>query len=70
MAKGECSCYYEYPNPCHRRRNGNWLCVDKYECIRPLQRKENGRVKLKTVCRKKEVVDDGETAERTKDSRH
>jgi len=62
MAKGECSCWLDYPNANHKRRNGHWKCVDKYECIRQLQRKQNGTVRHKTVCRKKEVVDDGETA--------
>ena len=53
--KGECTCYLEYPNALHKKGNGKWICVDKYECIRPLERKADGTVKLKTKCRKKEV---------------
>ena len=69
MAKGECSCWLEYPNERCKRKNG-WRCVDEYECIKPLRYNANGTVKFKTVCRKKEVVDDGKTAERTKATRH
>lgn len=51
--KGECSCWIEYPNELCKRKN-TWKCVDKYECIKQLEYRENGRAKHKTVCRKKE----------------
>lgn len=63
MAKGECSCWCEYPNERCKRRN-TWKCVDKYECVRNLI-----PYKKKTLCRKR-VDDDGETAERTEATRH
>ena len=47
--KGECSCYAEYPNEFHKRKNGNWICVDKYVCVRK-------RGKYKTKCMRKDMV--------------
>lgn len=58
--KGECSCWVEYPNERHKRPSGKWICVDKYECVRPLKVQifcngEIVRATRKTLCRKKEV---------------
>ena len=57
MAKGECSCWREYPNEGRRHSNGRWICVDKYECVRPLERKDLGdghtMITKKTLCRVK-----------------
>lgn len=53
--KGECSCYMEYPNVLHKKRTGKWLCVDKYECVRALERKPDGTVKRKTKCMKRDI---------------
>ena len=36
MKEYDCSCWKHYPNPNHKKRNGTWLCVDKYECVRDL----------------------------------
>ena len=33
----QCSCYMPYPNECHRQKNGNWKCIDRYKNIRPLE---------------------------------
>lgn len=30
----DCSCYIEYPNPNHMRKNGTWICIDRYENIK------------------------------------
>lgn len=27
----------DYPNECHRHKNGKWKCVDRYKNIRPLE---------------------------------
>lgn len=39
----DCSCYIEYPNPNHMRKNGTWICIDRYEniCFRK-RRNRNG----------------------------
>lgn len=58
MKAGECSCWHDYPNECHKKRSGKWKCVDDYECVRPLERKVCGTVEMpahKTVCRRKQA---------------
>lgn len=45
-----CTCYMEYPNKCHKRKNGKWKCL-QYE---PIKFKRIGH-NPKTRCRKKEV---------------
>ena len=27
----QCHCYLHYPNPSHKKKNGEWKCVDKYK---------------------------------------
>lgn len=53
----ECTCYCEYPNKNHLMSSGRWKCVDKYECVRPLEEIDLGlpfpRVIRKTKCVKK-----------------
>lgn len=56
--RGECSCYLKYPNELHKRNTGKWICVDEYECVRPIEYKEDGTVKRKTLCRKKVLEHD------------
>ena len=34
--KWDCSCWRNYPNPNYKKKNGKWMCIDKYECIRDL----------------------------------
>ena len=29
-----CTCWADYPNKAHKKSNGQWLCVDKYKCVR------------------------------------
>lgn len=43
-----CSCWCEWPNVNHKKENGSWKCVDRYECER---QKDGNR---KTKCRLKE----------------
>ena len=31
MSDYQCSCYMEYPNICHKNKNGTWKCIDNYE---------------------------------------
>lgn len=47
-----CTCWCDYPNPNHKRKNGKWLCVDKYKCVR----KGDGYT-TKTKCEKKREGD-------------
>lgn len=28
-----CSCWVDYPNVSHKKKNGKWKCVDYYSCI-------------------------------------
>lgn len=44
-----CTCWCDYPNKNHKKRNGKWMCVDKYVCVR----KGDGYT-TKTKCEKKE----------------
>lgn len=37
-----CTCYMDYPNECHRHKNGKWKCVDRYKNIQPLETIELG----------------------------
>ena len=48
MSKWDCSCWVNYPNKAHRKRNGEWKCVDSYECIRDRKGYDG-----KTHCRRK-----------------
>lgn len=41
----ECSCWNDYPNPMHKKRNGQWKCVDCYKQVR-----ERKGYHLKTKC--------------------
>ena len=41
----ECSCWIDYPNPAHKKSNGQWKCVDCYKQVR----KRNGYTS-KTKC--------------------
>lgn len=44
----QCSCYRDYPNENHRRKNGHFKCVDVYEYW--------GKTKHSlTACRRKEA---------------
>ena len=45
-----CTCWRDYPNPAHKKKNGRWLCVDSYRCIR---KREGYKVKTKCVKEKK-----------------
>ena len=45
----DCSCWIEYPNIFHRRKNGKWKCVDLYECVS----EEQPCKEKKTYCRMK-----------------
>lgn len=49
----DCSCWCKYPNTNFKRADGTWKCVDKYECVRDLQKRTCGQGK--THCKKKEV---------------
>ncbi len=57
MAKGECTCWNDYPNEHCKNENGSWKCVDKYECVRQRVWKDFGngirRITRKTLCRVK-----------------
>ena len=48
MSKWDCSCWVNYPNKAYKKRNGEWKCVDKYECIRDREGYDR-----KTHCRRK-----------------
>jgi len=57
----ECTCWCKYPNENHKCKNGHWICIDKYECVRELQKvynKHGGYHWLKTKCVKKEDSED------------
>ena len=45
-----CTCWKDYQNECHKKDNGKWICVDKYKCVRHLERDINGVPKRKTMC--------------------
>ena len=51
----KCSCYHEYPNEMKKRKNGKWICVDKYHCVRNIETKDLGegmfpKIIHKTYC--------------------
>ena len=48
----DCSCFADYPNESHRRKDGSWKCVDRFEKCEDWQGKYLGS--CKTHCRKKE----------------
>lgn len=48
----QCTCYMEYPNHCHKQKNGHWKCVDDYE---PIKFKRKGLHNPMTRCRRKEI---------------
>ena len=48
----ECRCWSNYPNPMHKKSNGQWKCIDCYELAK------KGDWKHKTICKLKEVADD------------
>lgn len=50
----DCSCHVEYPNQYHKKANGKWICVDKYEKVEDW--KPTGVMSCKTHCRRKEVA--------------
>lgn len=53
MKETYCTCYHDYPNEYHKRKNGHWICVDKYECIRKRETSPKfGFTTLKTKCKK------------------
>ena len=43
----QCTCWIDYPNKNHLKKNGKWKCVDCYVNIR--ERKGN---RIKTKCEK------------------
>ena len=45
----ECRCWLDYPNEAHKKRNGEWKCVDQYRCVL-----KGDRWKTKTRCVLKE----------------
>lgn len=45
----ECRCWVEYPNEAYQKRNGEWKCIDQYECVL-----QGDRWKKKTRCVLKE----------------
>lgn len=49
---GQCSCWCDYPNIHHQHKNGNWKCVDKYRCIRPLEKEIRGTMHFEYLTRK------------------
>ena len=53
MSNGfDCSCWVAYPNGSHKKCNGKWKCVDKFECVHST---ESGyKYGDKTKCRRKE----------------
>ena len=53
-----CTCWMEYPNELVKRKNGKWICVDEYECVRPLRHLGEGGCSRKTMCVKKEKKND------------
>lgn len=54
----ECSCWIDYPNKMHKNKNGQWKCVDCYECIQQHEgRKKKTKCRLKTEAEKKPVTD-------------
>lgn len=52
MPEYDCSCYMQYPNERHKRKNG-WKCVDKYE---PIKYKPKGCYSPITHCKRKKAV--------------
>ena len=52
----ECTCYMQYPNECHKHKNGKWKCVDNYECIRPLEEIKLAGLPFPRVIRKTKCV--------------
>lgn len=48
----DCSCFVDYPNESHRKINGSWKCVDKYEKCEDW--KSKSIYGCKTHCRRKE----------------
>ena len=48
----DCSCFADYPNENHKRKNGSWKCIDKYEKCEDW--KPKSIYSCKTHCRKKE----------------
>lgn len=53
----DCSCYQEYPNVLHKRSNGAWKCIDKYEKVEDW--KPTSACRCKTHCRRKRKEDLG-----------
>ena len=49
----DCHCWCHYPNIHHKHKNGKWICVDKYECIRDLIEPNTNYYDKATHCRKK-----------------
>jgi hypothetical protein len=52
----QCSCHEPYPNPCLKRKDGKWKCVDRYEPVNV----KGQQSRTKTKCRRKEVLLDEE----------
>lgn len=42
------SCWANYSSKAHKKKNGEWKCVDRYECIRDREGYDR-----KTHCRRK-----------------
>lgn len=56
--KWDCHCWAHYPNINHKRKNGSWKCVDKYECIRDLIEPNLNYYDKATHCKRKEAASD------------
>lgn len=54
MKDYQCSCWVHYPNESHKKKNGTWKCVDRYECVRDLVDGKNWDAA--THCKRKEEV--------------
>lgn len=47
----DCSCWVTYPNESHKKDNGKWKCVDKFECVHST--KTGYKYGDKTKCQRK-----------------
>ena len=56
----DCECSAQYPNTSRKQKNGKWICVDKYECVRDLVQSRQGGYDYRTRCRRKvqEIMND------------